>query len=478
MIGQTIGNYRVLEMIGEGGMGTVYVGEHLRLERKVAIKALHPHFTRQENLRQRFKNEATTLSKLQHPGIVTLHDYIEEGDDLYLILEYVKGRDLGDLVQNEYGPLPKDLLQNVFVQMLGAIGYAHDQGIIHRDIKPSNFILNEAGKVKVLDFGIAKIFGDGEKNLTKTGTRMGTVYYMSPEQVHGKKLDKRSDIYSLGVTLFNLATGKLPFDRDTSEFDIQTQILSQPLPVASSIYPGVTSGVDRLIHFATQKDPDLRFQSCADFRTGNAPGHPMPTAKPAPKKPPAAAPAKSQDRKTVVDIGPYAGSTPQKSGATADPIANPSGNSPGPRVWAQPIHSLAEFRSVRIYINVALVINLIFLLLSVLPFIANRYMSDSELSSQLIGNVLTTLVFVGSLGMKMRHTWGLNISKVVLIIYLIFTCIGSIGLLVILADLPAYVEPAPVVISLAIIAAYLGYLIWGIRVCFSRKATRYFAIGQ
>lgn len=280
--GQIIQNYRLLSLIGEGGMGTVWLAEQLNVDRKVAIKVLHPQYARNAPLRARFRAEAETLARLRHPNIVTFHDLIETDEQLCLVMEHVQGRNLEDLVRRETGPLPADKLSTVFRQILLAFDHAHRAGVVHRDIKPSNFMLTDDGTVKVLDFGIAKLL-HAEHGLTQTGTRMGTTLYMAPEQVTGGAVDTRTDVYALGVTLFFLATGRNPYDGETVEYNVYERILKEPLPVASSLYPGVSQGVDRLIAKATMKDPRQRFQSCGDFLVGQGIGHVVPGAQPPPQ---------------------------------------------------------------------------------------------------------------------------------------------------------------------------------------------------
>lgn len=268
MIGKILGNYRITAFIGEGGMGNVWAGEHQAIGRKVAIKILHAQYSRNAQIRERFKKEAATMAKLQHPNIVALYDYIETQDELCLVMEHVEGVDLNDYVLKQSGPIPSPKLGEIFRQMLSAIGYAHSNKVVHRDIKPSNFMLTPDGVVKVLDFGIAKMLED-DNQLTKTGTRMGTTLYMSPEQVNGNPIDHRTDIYSLGVTLFVLATGKAPYEGTATEFHVYNQIVNQPLPPPKSVYPGVTDGVERMIRIATAKRPEDRFQKCEDFINPN-----------------------------------------------------------------------------------------------------------------------------------------------------------------------------------------------------------------
>lgn len=248
-------------------MGEVWLGEHLTISRKVAIKLLHPQYARNEKIRQRFRNEAATLSKLKHPNIITLYDFIESDSDFYLVMEYVEGRNLEEVVRFETGPMPTNILEKVFGQILAAVGYAHSQGVIHRDIKPSNFMMDSAGNVKVLDFGIAKLLED-DQHLTRTGMRMGTTFYMSPEQVNTEAIDHRSDVYSLGVTLFFLATGKAPYEGETSEYKIFDQIIRKPLPLARSIYVGVSPTIDKMIQKATAKVPRDRYAGCEEFQLG------------------------------------------------------------------------------------------------------------------------------------------------------------------------------------------------------------------
>lgn len=263
-IGTTIQNYRLVQFIGEGGMGQVWLAEHVLLGRKVAIKALHTQLLRNEQIRARFKNEAATLALLQHPNIVTLLDYIEDAAGAYLVLEYVEGDPLDDLIRLKTGPIPEARLKDLFGQILEGFVYAHGKRIVHRDVKPSNFLLTPEGKVKMLDFGIAKLL-EQDNRLTKTGTSMGTVLYMSPEQVRGEDVDHRSDIYSLGVTLFHMATGQCPYSNESTEFIVYDQIVNHPLPSPTDFYPGVTPGIVALIDKATAKRPADRFQDCQEF---------------------------------------------------------------------------------------------------------------------------------------------------------------------------------------------------------------------
>jgi predicted Ser/Thr protein kinase len=266
MLGQLVRNYRIESLLGTGGMGSVYLAVHTQLGRRIAIKVIHPALARNPVVRERFRNEAAALSHLQHPNIVTLYDYSEEEDALYLFMEYVEGKTLDDYIGTETGPIPEEKVVPLFARLLDAVAYAHDRGVIHRDIKPSNLMVNGAGNAKILDFGIAKITGQGLGGLTKEGTRMGTVLYMSPEQVRGDVLDARSDVYSLGVTLFQALTGRPPYDEaHLTEYAVYQRILHEPLPRMREWYPLVSERMQAVVDQATAKDPADRFPDCHQF---------------------------------------------------------------------------------------------------------------------------------------------------------------------------------------------------------------------
>jgi serine/threonine protein kinase len=267
MIGKQILNYKIESLLGEGGMGSVYLAVHTQLNRKVAIKALNPSLVKNPGIRARFKNEAATLSGLHHPSIVILFDYLEEENALYLIMEYVEGKTLEEYIQTVSGPIPEIKAIPLFSQVLDGFAYAHEQGVIHRDVKPANLMVTAREKIKILDFGIAKLLSQQSSTLTQTGVKMGTVLYMSPEQVKGEKVDKRSDIYSLGVTLFQMLTGRGPYDDpNATEFVVYNKIVNEPLPEAKNFYPNISDRIQRVIHKATAKNPDDRFQDCQEFK--------------------------------------------------------------------------------------------------------------------------------------------------------------------------------------------------------------------
>jgi serine/threonine protein kinase len=265
MIGNQILNYKVKSLIGDGGMGTVYLAEHVKLGRKVAIKVLHSHLASNESIRQRFVNEAKTMSELQHSNIVSLIDYHEDQFGLYLIMECIEGIPLDEYINSKSGPIPEEQAIELFKHALSAFDYAHKKGVVHRDIKPSNLMVTSNNSIKVLDFGIAKLVGNANYKLTKTGVHTGTVYYMSPEQVKGQEVDQRSDIYSLGITFYQMLTGYNPYSDLTTEYEIFENIVKVPLADPRTIYPAVSEKMCNILKKSTEKDPASRFANCKEF---------------------------------------------------------------------------------------------------------------------------------------------------------------------------------------------------------------------
>ena len=263
MIGQVVGNYKIEQKLGEGGMGAVFRGVDMMLEREVAIKFLRPELSSQPQVVERFRSEAVTLAKLNHPNIATLYNFMRQGDSFFMVLEFVRGSTLDTVIQQR-GAIPSDHAIPLFCQVLDGIQHAHDFGIIHRDIKPANMMLTEKGTLKVLDFGIARILGTAR--MTRQGNIIGTIEYMSPEQVRGFETDARSDIYSLGMLLYELLTGRCPFDMQ-NEFELmKAQIEQFPMP-PRQLNPAIPEVVEQAIWRSIQKDPAQRFQSASEFRT-------------------------------------------------------------------------------------------------------------------------------------------------------------------------------------------------------------------
>ncbi len=266
MIGKIILNYKIISILGEGGMGSVYLAEHTQVNRKAAIKILLPQHLKNAEIKSRFKNEASLLAELNHPNIVNLYDFTEDESGLYLIMEYVEGIPLDEYIATVSGAVPSERAIPIMKKILDAFSYAHKMGIIHRDIKPSNIIIGKNDEIKILDFGIARILGKEGHDLTKTGSQMGTVFYMSPEQVLGKELDLRSDIYSLGVTFYQLLTGINPYHNLTTEYEIYDKIVKEPLPNPKEIYPGVPDFLCAILEKSIQKSPVNRFSNCSEFQ--------------------------------------------------------------------------------------------------------------------------------------------------------------------------------------------------------------------
>jgi serine/threonine-protein kinase len=244
-------------------MGAVFKGVDLMLEREVAIKMLKPELARQPNVVERFRTEAVTLAKLNHPNVATLHSFFRQGDDFFMVMEFVRGQTLGDMIKAQ-GALQADRALELFCMALEGIDHAHQMGIIHRDIKPANMMLTEAGSIKVMDFGIARVLGTDR--LTKAGHLIGTVEYMSPEQIRGEETDARSDIYSLGILLYEMLTGRVPFN-STSEYELmRCQIEEAPTP-PRALAPQIPVAVEQAIMCALAKGPETRYQSASEFRT-------------------------------------------------------------------------------------------------------------------------------------------------------------------------------------------------------------------
>ncbi len=261
MTGTQIGNYKILEKLGEGGMGTVYKAVDINLDRTVAIKALNAELSGNPELEQRFRAEAKAQANLNHTNLATLYALLIEEGRPWMVMEFIEGETFEQMVQRR-GPIPSNEAIPLFRQALLGVGYAHRMGVVHRDIKPSNMMLNKQGIVKVMDFGIAKVLG--ARGMTKTGTQMGTAFYMSPEQVLNRGVDIRSDIYSLGVTLYELLTANVPFNGD-SDYQIMTDHVNAPPPLPTKFYPYIPQGLQNAVLKALEKQPDGRFQTVEEF---------------------------------------------------------------------------------------------------------------------------------------------------------------------------------------------------------------------
>lgn len=262
MIGKMIGTYKIVEKLGEGGMGTVYKGVDTMLEREIAIKMLRPEIACQQDVVERFRAEAVTLAKLNHPSIATLFNFICEGDQLMMVMEFVPGRTLEHVIQKS-GALPFDYVINVMSKVLDGIEHAHRLGILHRDLKPANIMLTDSGSVKVMDFGIARILGAAR--MTRSGRIVGTLEYIAPERIKGQEADVRSDLYSMGVVLYEMLTGSVPFNSD-SEYELMRAQLEQDPPPIESFGREVPPEIKTAVVRALAKNPNDRFASAAEFR--------------------------------------------------------------------------------------------------------------------------------------------------------------------------------------------------------------------
>ena len=282
LTGHRIGEYRLERKLGEGGMGQVYLGAHETLDQRVAVKVLDAALARNPEVRTRFIQEANIQIKLQHPGIVRVLTAHTQGEHLALVMEYVEGLSLEQALERR-GRLPLDRMLPLMAQVLDAVGYAHERGVVHRDLKPSNIMVQPDGTAKVMDFGIAKVLGGAK--LTRTGTLMGTAFYMSPEQVLGRTdIDHRTDIYSLGVTFFEALTGRVPFegkgDENTdSDYLIKDAHVRTAPPDPCTVQPGLPEWAAQALLQALEKEPARRFKSCGDFANSfeRAGHYPAPT---------------------------------------------------------------------------------------------------------------------------------------------------------------------------------------------------------
>jgi serine/threonine protein kinase len=260
--GSTVSTYLIISKIGEGGMGMVYKAHDTTLDRTVALKVLSPHLFRNQEFLNRFRIEAQAQARLNGPNIVTLHSMFEVPGSLVLVMEYVEGHTLDQRLHNE-GRLSVASTVWVFEQALLGVERAHRMGIVHRDLKPSNIFITNTHEVKLMDFGVAKIL-DNKEN-TQSGSMIGTLMYISPEQIKGNDADFRSDIYTLGVTLYQAVTGVLPFEKKTDYEYMNAHLHEQPLP-PSSLQPAMPQELEDIILKAIDKEPDNRFQSAHEFR--------------------------------------------------------------------------------------------------------------------------------------------------------------------------------------------------------------------
>jgi serine/threonine protein kinase/tetratricopeptide (TPR) repeat protein len=260
MIGKTVSHYTILEELGRGGMGVVYKAEDTRLKRTVALKFLPPEFTRDAQARERFIHEAQAAAALNHTNICTIHEIDEADGRYFIVMELIEGESLKERIAS--GPLPLDTAVDICRQIAAGLEKAHSQGIVHRDIKSANIMITGDGQVKIMDFGLAK--SRGTTQLTKEGTTLGTIQYMSPEQARSGEIDHRTDIWSLGIVLFEMVTGQCPFKGDYDQAVVYSILNEEPAAV-TGLRTGVPIELERIVAKCLEKDPVERYQHADEF---------------------------------------------------------------------------------------------------------------------------------------------------------------------------------------------------------------------
>lgn len=260
LIGRTLGQFEILEEIGRGGMATVYRAKQTSINRIVAVKVLPRHLLHDPGFLERFEREVDVIAHLEHPHILPIYDYGEVDGIPYIAMRYLAGGSMAQLIRRTTGAMPLEQLERPFVQVAQALDYAHQQGIIHRDLKPGNIMMDESGNAYLSDFGIARVLGS---NLTGSAI-IGTPAYMSPEQANGMPLDARSDIYALGIVLFELITGREPYQAETP-MALLLKHINEPLPPIKNYREDVPDSVQHVIAKATAKEPNARYASAGDM---------------------------------------------------------------------------------------------------------------------------------------------------------------------------------------------------------------------
>ncbi len=261
-IGERLADYEVVGMLGAGGMGAVYQVRHLISDRLEAMKVLLPDLASNPELAERFIREIRLQASLSHPNIASLHNALRADNQLLMIMEFIDGETLSDIIRRKR-PEPQQALE-AMIQVLAALAYAHARGVIHRDVKPSNVMISREGTVKLMDFGIAR-GGHDLVQFTRAGAAVGSMYYMSPEQIRGERGDHRSDLYASGVTLFETLTGVRPFAGTTASEILEAHLQGVP-PRPSSLNPGIPDGLSRAVLKALEKNPASRYQTADEFR--------------------------------------------------------------------------------------------------------------------------------------------------------------------------------------------------------------------
>jgi serine/threonine protein kinase len=266
LIGTTILHYHIIEKLGEGGMGVVYLAKDTKLERKVAIKFLPHHIAKDSEERKRFEIEAKAAAALNHPNIATIYTIEEAEGEIFIVMEYIEGSELSKVIGKgeKTTPLPVDLAIRYAEQIAQGLQAAHERGIVHRDIKSSNIMITGKGNVKIMDFGLAKFRGSVQ--LTQAGTTVGTAAYMSPEQARSEEVDHRTDIWSFGIVLYKMLTGKPPFHGDYEQAVIYAILNEEPVPIRKR-YPDITKEIERMVKHCLEKKRENRYISIEEILT-------------------------------------------------------------------------------------------------------------------------------------------------------------------------------------------------------------------
>ncbi len=295
LIGKTLGKYQIMELAGKGGMAAVYKAYQPSLNRYVALKVLPAYLAQDEQFVARFMQEALAAAALRHPNIMVIYDVEQEGDVHYIAAEYLEGNTLAQVLEQQRGPMPLPRTVNILNQLASALDFAHQRGLVHRDVKPSNAFIGSDDHVTLMDFGIVKALTGGMQ-MTRTGAAIGTPEYMSPEQAEGRSVDQRSDIYSLGVVLYQLLTGRVPFEAKTPTQILLAHVTQPPTP-PTQINPAIPRAVEAVVLRALAKRPEERFATAGEMAQALAraasgasaaayvaptvvPGRPLPTPPP------------------------------------------------------------------------------------------------------------------------------------------------------------------------------------------------------
>jgi serine/threonine-protein kinase len=340
LLNTTLGKYEIRAEIGRGGMGTVYRGYDPTLDRHVAVKVLAPHLVWQENFVERFMREARSAARLNHPNIVTIHDVGNEAGWYYFVMEFLEGRALTDVIEQS-GPMSPEQVLKILRPLASALDYAHNKGVVHRDIKPSNIVVSPSGHVTLTDFGIAR--AAQEARLTNTGTVVGTPEYMSPEQAKGMNVDVRSDQYSLGVMVYQMLTGRVPFEAD-STLALMYKVVHEPPPPMATLRSDLPAGVASALERAMAKEPGARYPGVAafvgDLEHAFAGGDVTPPPRPSPPPPTEPAtvvmgggPAPTPPPSAEVPVTPPPRPQPRPDSRPAAPSARERMPREGKRTW-------------------------------------------------------------------------------------------------------------------------------------------------